>query len=62
MRQKPNLFAEYAKYTADLGKNYSLLYQMKAQGASKDAIKEQKNKIKANKSRLKNTIARNKNG
>lgn len=50
------------RYSEELGKDYRLLYQMKANGASKEKIREQKAKIKSDKHRLKNTIARGHNG
>lgn len=51
-------FDQCSQYTEELGKDYRRLYTMKETGASEEQIKEQKARIKADKSRLKNTLKR----
>lgn len=55
-------FRDCNRYTEELGRDYRRLYQMKQNGASDEAIREQKSRIRADKRRLKNTLKKGSNG
>lgn len=51
-------FHDCGNYSKQLGDDYRRLYQLKESGGSDEEIQAVKNKIKSDKSRLKNTIRR----
>jgi len=55
-------FRDCNRYTEELGRDYRRLYQMKQNGASKKEIQDQKNRIRADKRRLKNTLKKGNSG